>query len=241
MSPLAQPPVRGYSDWQRVANYDTDLIISMAPLGSMVTVKSSTVDVSRFACVYSRITSTVSTFLVSFNWFSDPAGLFTLGSRQLVMTWQLGVDLRPRLTNRGPFMNVTMNPIGGVAFTGNLDTLATNRESPLEMTPQNALLLDVQSVVINAGTTSTFYPSDFYAGPMLMWMGVTGASVTPTLEALSGAGVWETITQDSIAIATNKYFTWIAPSGAWRLQVQNGGGANATFTGTAIPSLTGAT
>lgn len=239
MSPLVSAPNRGYSDWQRVSNFDSGVLWSDASVGVSTQVQSPVLDMSRYAYLGGLIGVGNGAAVVTVTWYADVAATVQLGFRAFSLQFTKLSPAQIRIPNLGPFAQVVISSIGGPPFNNHATIIGTNRYHPLEFIPPNPYLIRQQASPIGAGASVTVTPQQYYSGPMMVWFEPGNAGMTATLENLQPDANVDLIAQ-IIAASVNQTIvtTWIAPPGSWFIQVNNPGGAT-TYYLTATPSLTG--
>jgi hypothetical protein len=242
MSPLAQPPIRGYADWQRVDNFDMGIIYNYAPGVINFTHLSPVLDVSRFAYLGGRVGCALGGMMVIVYWYADAGGTVQLADRIFPISSLVTNSAFIRLPNLGPFMAFQVQAIAGANYNPQVNLFATNRVHPLEFMPEGAVLVDQQAVAIGAGSTNTTYPQDYYSGPAGVMYDPAYAAGFIELQYLTGAGNWDILDIVSGTTAsTPARATMVMPPGAWRFQINNSTGAASSYYLTVTGSTTGAT
>ena len=240
MSPLIAPPSRGYADMQRIANYDSPVLFSENFASHPGNAATPVLDVSRYA--YIGGTDAVFTLDVqlSFSWWMDAAGTIAAGTRIFQMTPNIANPAQYRLPNLGPFVTITYTPLTAGTWQHTCELIGTNRQHPLEFIPTQWRILYSNAVSIPASGSETLYPTDFYAGPMAVFTNTTQVCAV-SLQAENTSGTWERLEALTTVVSTNALTTWVAPPGAWRIQVVNTSGTTAsTTTVTCTQSQSGA-
>lgn len=241
MSPLLAPPLRGYTDEQRLANYDTGSLYTHQTVNSNAIVPGPTLDVSRFAYIGGAATEALSSSVMNFQWALDAAFSQVTGNRQVILNSNIPGDAFFRLLNLGPFVGVNLNPIAGANRTQFVNVFATNRVAQLEFIPQAQTLISQQSVAIGASATVVVYPVDYYAGPVQLVL-EGNVSIQPVLQFLDTSGNWDSLwVVPPIAASVWTPFTVVTPPGAWRLEVINQTAGAGLYSAIMTPPTTGAT
>ena len=231
----------GYPDGQRVANWDGPTLWSETTTPTNAAVASPVVNVSRYGYLAGFMDEFLSQSQVEISWFADRNAAISINRRQFVLTSQILHVASLRVPNLGPYAQVQVSAIGGVNYDFATLLFATNRTHPLELIPQSPVLIDQQNQAIAANATNTYYPSDYYAGPVSVWADVSQGPALVTLQYLTTAGSWDMIDQRTIAAAGEQPFQMVTPAGAWRMQVTNQAAAAGAVFLAATPSLTGST
>lgn len=239
MSPLVSAPNRGYADWQRVSNYDTDLIYSIARAGAGGPDVTGIIDVSRFAYLGGSERIGITNVVVTVTWASDAAFANLMGRRQFVLSPNVTNSAQYRLQNIGPFMQMAWAGVGNVQFSHNASLLATNRYGPLELIPSAPQLIASVNAPVGAAGSTTATPSDYYAGPVAAVVSSVGGATTFVAQTMTPTGVIVNISP-GLTPAANVVtaLDFIAPPGAWWIAVLNPGAAT-TYSTTAVPSVSG--
>lgn len=239
MSPLVQPPARGYSDWQRVSNYDTGLLYNAQEINNAVSFTSPIEDVSRYAATALFVNMVAGNASITLSWFLDAGGTEQAGFRTFITSSLMNNGLQARILNLGPFVTISGTPFGG-NYSIFLDAWGTNRQYPLEVVPSHPVIIDQQNIAIGGGSTVTMYPADYYAGPVQAWCAGPANASFLNLQYLTATNSWDLISQSPIPANSGASFTLVTPPGAWRMAVQQIGGAASTFDLAVTPSMTGA-
>lgn len=240
MSPQAPAGTRGYTDFQRVDNWDSPLLYTsnaVIPPGGEVT---PTLDVSRYGYLAGFDGVGTAIALAGFIWCMDSAFTIQVAQRVLMLSSNINFSAQYRLQNLGPFLQVKWLRIAGVPSAHAATLFATNRTHPLEFIPQNPVLIDQQNVGLGAGLTNTLYPSDYYSGPVDFALNVNGANWGVVFRYLNSAGVWDYLDEVTLSNGVTNYRR-LMPSSAWRAEITNSSGGANTYYMTATPSTTGAT
>jgi hypothetical protein len=238
--PLVSAPNRGYADYQRVGNYDTEDIWSAQITNQAVEQISPILDVSRFAYLglYANIGGSPGNAFIVLEWYMDAAASNLVGTRVLSLATQIST-YQSRIVNLGPFLIINVAPMGG-NLTGFFQAFASNRVYPLELVPVNPVLIDQQHIAIAANGTATLYPSDYFAGPMQVAFNAPSANSFAQVAYLSAGNTWDvTYSTPLIAAGVWSVANTVAPVGAWRVFIVNGTSA-AFYYLIVTPSVTGA-
>lgn len=239
MSPLVAAPNRGYADWQRIDNYDTGVLIALAPGSTNATIRSAIEDVSRYETICGQIQLTAGVCELVFLWFADPAGTILLGERVMYLTSSIPDPMQIHIDNLGPFVQVITIALGGGNYTQTTTLIASNRSIPIEVVPENTVIVDAQNIPNAAGNTFIQYPLDYWAGPMRIFC-IQSQAGACAVQVLNAGGAWDNLDQILLAALTPTATNTIAPLGAWRLSIINTSGANGSFFLSCIPSYSGA-
>ena len=240
MSPLVSAPNRGYADYQRVGNYDTGTLWTVDTGPGQTLVTSPVLDVSRFAYLSGHLTCNTNQCSCAVLWWADAAATISIGARVFRLSDQIGGTALIRLPNLGPYCNFQFTQAGAPTFAIRTYVIATNRVHPLEFIPGNPVLIDQQTAAIGASSTSTVYPSDYYAGPVSVWYLPAYASGDVNIQVLTSGGTWDYIARLANSAAGSFLTTMIAPPGAWRVIVSNNTAGASTYTLGVTPPTTGA-
>lgn len=238
MSPLVNPPNRGYSDYQRVDNWDGPILDQQTMHTFNAPEQSGVLDVSRYAYIGGSMTATTGTaYSFTANWYADQAASEFVGSRIFVIQASMGHQMQFRLPSIGPWLSMIWTPVTANAIRTNV-IQATNRQHPLEIVPVTSILLTKQGVSIPATTTTRYFPTDYYSGPARVW--VSGAGIVGFLgvEYLDTTNTWNPIDEMPLAAGDNRG-TITTPTGAWRIYVDNTTASAQTVDVVVTPSTTG--
>lgn len=240
MSPLVAPPARGYAEWQRIANYDSNelIVFPFNPGGGIV--QTGVIDVSRFAYLGGFVKAIAGDFSVQAIWFSAFNGGDIVGKRSIPLTSNINTELQMRIANLGPYVQLTFNTIGGGGYSGLCIAFGTNRIHPLEVIPEQQVVIDKQAAALGASASVTVYPLDYSSSPARMLVSA-GQAFTASLQYLTFPGVWNTYDQNSGGAGAVLSVATLIPAGAWRLVVTNQSAIATTFTCTITPNVTGST
>jgi hypothetical protein len=241
MSPLVASPNRGYADWQRVNNYDTDLVWNDVSPGNNATRTSPVIDCSRFAYCAGQIGPTVGQVTAVFVWYTDGTLATAVGSRAIIMDNHVTGGWVFRIPNVGPFVQIRVQAIGGAAFTCTSHVFLSNRYSPTEFIVSNSYLFDLQAIFIAAATNQTQWNASAFAGPVQFHLTSNTGNVAFQLQALNTSGVLDQ-RSPVITPAANIFstITWLVPADAWAI-IANNTGANGNYYIIGQHTTTGAT
>ena len=235
-------PDIGYPDFQRVVNWDSPVLYADSVDNVTTYKQSGALDVSRYAYMGGFASITAGYCLVTLEWFLDQSMSTIVGERQFTLDQSISEICQPKIPHMGPFLQVTFEAIASNPFSGSWSLFATNRAYPLEFVPINPVVFDVQGVDVGAISSSSWYPSNYYAGPALLSMYSTEASCQSGIQRLTSAGSWEFIYNLDLP-AGSQWNQWriVLPSGAWRCVYTNNSASTATMYGTITHSTTGST
>lgn len=231
----------GYPDGQRVQNWDSPSLFSASPANSAAQIVSGVLNVSRFAylVLYANLTGSPGDCAITIDWYQDRGATDLIGSRQVILSHSIPIaQWRP--VNLGPYAIVQISPASG-NLTGSFNLVASNRVHPLEFVPVNAVLVDNQNLAIAANGVDTLYPSDYYAGPLYVWLTPNFGTGFVVVEALTSSGNWDVVGGAKITTTGYQSLTPVVPPGAWRLLVENTVAAASTLGIAAVASVTGST
>lgn len=204
MCPLVAAPNRGYNDWQRVNNYDTGILWSIAPVNQPGNEISPVIDVSRYArsCIQASLSGAGVVLVVQ--WFADSAGTVVIGERDIVLAsgWPTA---QLALVNMGPFVKFAVEPFGGGNISGNVNMFASNRDFPSEMVPRQDLLIDAQQLTLPASGNVHLIPVDYYAGPALLLISCTVTFSVGVYAVSQGNTLDQIFATNNLVASTN---TW---------------------------------
>lgn len=239
--PLNSPPLTGYPAWQRIGNYDSGSLWTI-DTGSVITQTTSPIlNVSRYAYLGGRIQEVQSACYVAVQWYADAAATVAIAGRNIALSNLIGQPAIIRLPNLGPYCKIIVTQLTGGNYHFKGLVFGTNRVHPLEFIPASPVLIDVQSQAIGAGSTVQFYPTDYYSGPVQLLV-EGGQAAQLTMGWLTNAGAWDLFFVTNVPAGTFQPFSAIVtPPGAWRVAVENTGGAADNYLLSVIHSGTGAT
>lgn len=238
--PLAPPGTRGYTDWQRIENWDDAIAYGhdTQPIGAGEL--SDIFDTSRYAYLGGFDQLVAGQALVALGWFADIGGTVNVGGQEFTLDSRIIGTAQYRIPHRGPFFGIQWLPLNASNPTHKVQLFNTNRPDIRQFVPSESAIISRQDVNVNAGATDTVYPTDYYAGPVQLALNVNGGPWAIIIRCLSTAGVWEYIDEITATNSTAEYKK-VMPSGAWRIEATNGGGGANTYYMTVTPSTTGAT
>lgn len=240
MCPLVSAPARGYSDYQRLENFDTGILENFVTPGNNASFSSPVIDVSRFAyfCGEIREQSTQSAW--AFNYFLDSLGSVFIGGYNFTCA-QAGAQAgQLHIPNLGPFVQILVQAIGGVNFQASGSLFASNRVTLTQLIPPLPQLVIVNNFNMPAGNTN-FFPNAMYAGPARLMMVSPVASTIIALEYLDTGGNYFILDEyTSGAVNAPLQATIICPLTAWKIVVNNPGVATVGLFVAVTPSVTGA-
>lgn len=241
MSPLVQPPNRGYADWQRVENYDSGVLLAVNQLIGGLPVTFGPVDMSRYLAIGGLMGVSGNAGLVQMFWYDDSSALALVGQRQFTLSPLIPLAAQLRIPNLGPFLEIAPTWLAGGSMTFVCNLIGTNRDLSMDFIPSAPLLIDQDAVALGASGAVISYPNSYYAGPVRLWFTCTQSALWQ-LQVLSPTNAWETVDEFELAgggvTSTTNILT---PPGAWRIVVTNETAVAATYYLKATPSTTGAT
>lgn len=240
--PLVAQPGTGYNDYQTFGNYDSSILWQTASATGNTPVTSPVMNMTKYAAVGGYFLCTLGQCICNFVWYSDALLTFTIASRTVVLTSNITIGFGGWLIpNMGPFLQVQFTNIAGGNFQMNALAFGTNRTAPIQVSPQNGVLISQQGVSLGANSTLALYPTDYYSGPVQIWYDPQWAVGLLLFEVLSSVGNWDDLQQVQQSAAGNVSESIVVPLGAWRVVVGNSTGSAGTFFLTVTPSTTGAT
>lgn len=234
------PPLRGYTDEQRVENYDTNELYNVTVTNQVAFPASPVLDVSRFAYIAGTLQNTQAASYIELGWWLDEGETIFAGGRQFALHANITAYAQVRIPNLGPFLNINQVPIQGAAYSSTAVWYASNRVYPIEFTPLTPMLMSVQNFALGASQTVSFYPTTYYAGPTQFGMFCTEAAGL-AFQTFSTNGTWDYFNQ-GVSVPTNIWYNQLVttPPGAWRVTVNNTTINAAQLYVVMTPSLTGA-
>lgn len=240
MSPLASPPNRGYADWQRVTSWDDEPFWNFVNNDSNLGGNSGVQDVSRFSYLGGQWQCTVNMCQMVVDWWTDAGPSNHIGQRTFTLTGAMAAVATFRIPHLGPFCQVTMEAIAAGVFQANVSVFNTNRYNPLEMIATEPVMIGESGFAIGGSSTATFYPTTYYAGPMMLTT-AGSQSFQPVANYLTPDGVWSTFwATNPIAAGGWQTEILIMPEAAWSINIENASSSGGSFDVYAVPSITGA-
>lgn len=239
MSPLVTAPNRGYSDWQRIENYDTGILATVALAAQPGPVVTPVQDVSRYACLAIAGAVTTGALPITVIWWSDAAATIPVGRRLIYVSENILTQGTFTIPNLGPFVTVTLASVGGANVTCSFRIFATNRQHACEVYPNEWYALLLVNASILAGAQKAVFPQYYSSGPHSLWASTTQSTVFQicTLNtALSAVIITEWA---ALPPGTDLRDTIICPTGYWFVIVTNTTGVAASYDLTIQPSPTG--
>jgi len=239
MTPLVTAPARGYTDYQRLENWDSGVVWVLPCALGNATIFSPILDCSRFAYVGGHVYDANNQHIETYSWYSDKDATVTLGQRSFVVNSNVTTAAQLRLPNLGPFLQVRLAAIAAGLFQPCGALVFTNRPHPLEFVPSSPVLISRQVAALGAGATDTLYPSDYYAGPVSVWVQPSNAAFQFALKGADPAGTDVFFDFRPLPVG-NSTFNLVTPPGLWYVQVTNGGAAGSYYLSVRHPT-TGST
>jgi hypothetical protein len=237
MSPIVTTG-RGTPDWQRSVSWDGPAIDSYAP-GTITTLQTRG---PYYLTSWEKLAGWAILQGGNAQWqigfYQDVALTQFVQARGWVMANALAGPIYLSLPVGGPYAQLNVQPIG-VSTQPTIHLFGSNRESISQAPTSFDFLVDLQATPIGGTTTSTFYPSQYFAGPVDLFFQPAAATQTVLVQVMSTAGTWDYIFAASPAASADVEQTLIMPLGAWRVQVQNANAAASTFFLTCMASNTG--
>ena len=238
--PLLASPNRGYADWQRIENWDSQLLYDQQGSGITVGVGTPILDCSRWAYTAGFIFCGSGQIEVDFSWFADAQGTTTLGSRSMYIDQFQPNGGQLHIPNLGPYVQVGLLPISVAGMNYHLQVFQTNRIHPLDLIPSKPYLIDMQTGSLAAGAQQYLYPTDLYAGPLSVWFDLAGGNGALELMGLNANGTYDYLAGWNITQMQTDV-VMMAPAGSWRVRVLNNAASTEAFILAAVQSSTGAT
>lgn len=230
----------GYSDYQRIVNWDGPLVWEILTKAITGEANSGVINCARYGYIAGRVSLTGEDFQLRMEWFSDEAATKQLG--QMVMTLSPSVQnpAQLRIPNMGPWVRVVLEGKEGAAkCTATARLFLSNRIHPLQLIPVAPMIF--RSTHTYAVSENLFIgPFDYYAGPAeVNYETNVAGTVTLVLEAEPAPGV---VVAFCILRFTEAQLSGqakvIIPPGMWRIRVANGAGER-TINVNVTASLTG--
>lgn len=177
--------------------------------------------------------------LVIIRWWNNVNADHMVGERNFVVDVSVGVPCRSRFINLGPYVSLTIEPVGAVNWTEDCLFWPTNRVHPVEMPAAIGILVNDQPGALGAGLTSTVLFEDYFAGPAT-WRVAAGAMPgTFQLQSQTLVGTWVTNASRLLVAGVQEDIAVTIPPGACRSQITNTGGGAGSFGSVVTPSITG--
>ena len=236
--PLLASPNRGYTDWQRVENWDTGQLWSYSFTNQLPGPQSPIIDVSRIAYIAGYVEATLNDCVLSPVWYLDAAGATMVAMRNIGLSASIVHPAQLRIPNLGPYLQVSINPAGAANASSDGVFFGTNRYHPLEFITRDPVLVEVNNANIAASGTNVYYFSGYYAGPfMLNFITTVSCYINP--EYLDASDTWLSIGTMQSAANARTFQPLIAPAAAFRLRVVNTTAGAGVVTLSATPTVTG--
>lgn len=239
--PLLAPPARGYADWQRTVNWDSDVLWQADSGDTTASYTSPMMDVGRYAYLGGWVKEGLSQCQLVVTWWSAFTGGVEMGVRTWTMDVNVGPDAQWRIPNLGPFVQIQVSSLNNQTYYFTGQVIGTNRYHPLETIPENPNFDPWENTAYTANGALWTYPKDYYVGPL-------SCSVNPItagfvgVEILTNAGNWLLVQGVQLAGGSGySQVTFVTPPGAWRFYFVNTNNTAGSVTLRACPSLTGST
>lgn len=166
--PLVAAPNRGYSDWQRIQNYDTGELYTVT--NTTTPTQTSTIqDVSRFSTLGQYITGSGGVLRINTVYYLDAAGTIPVGGKESFFpSGGAGGGVALRETIQGPFVKVQWATIGGGNLNNTFLIFANNRGIPPDVLTGIQMICSQQAVSAPVGLTAPV-TLGAGAGPAQVW------------------------------------------------------------------------
>jgi hypothetical protein len=196
---------------------------------------SGLLDVSQWSAVQLAISPTgVQQVGVTLEWFLDPLTQVAGWSTMLVLPGAPGIPNFPYvgviLPNRGPLVQLAANAItGGPSFTWAAVLTQTNRSPGVNpYSVQAPYLCQDNGFSLANGNTQNIPLESLYSGPAAVRLQVPAGPTQLVLQALDGAGNFQSVwTQNGLT--TTQQYELVIPNVSCRFQVTNNSGATQTY------------
>lgn len=229
----------GYPDGQRVQNFTGPELFAENAIALPAQVQSGALDVSRYAYISGFIQAQNNIpIAVTLAWYADQNLTILIALRRFVVSGSIPNPAQLKIANLGPWCQASFAPIGGTSQLS-CGLWGSNIPSPLEFTPTNAQLISKSNVTTGPGVGTFYYPTDYYAGPIRVWLYGSGTGVNWTMAVINTDGTQSTVDQSQNAVNGEISMSTVAPPGAWNMEVETVGSGNTTFYFAVTPSATG--
>lgn len=241
MSGSAGP--EGYADWQRVDNWDSPILREITEVERVGSFTTPIFNISRYGYIAGVIGAQLNPVNIEFGYAMDETFTRLAGFRSFVSSPNITRKANIRIPNLGPYCRITFNPLNaGQHWRENTIVFGTNRISPMEFFPSQALLIKKSLAAIGASETQTIYPTDYFAGPAQLFATCNKAnfSLTLSVQQIGGSDIL-TLDQAVPGAGAIVERSVLLPPGAWYVQVGNGTAEAGLYDLTVLASLTGST
>lgn len=227
----------GNEDWRNQPTLDSGLQIALDDgvfTGSHVTRPEVAWGWKYFQGV---LTSRVAPSYVTFSFFMDPAETFPMGQRAFMI--DPGVTGGHQLNMRclASFLTLTfVSATPTTDFGFGLIAIGSNRDTSMDETPSDALLIAETGFAVPGGSGGSIYPLTGYAGPVVVTVTPDFGGGTVTLDGGRPDCTFQPCWGAKLGAANETVsFITIAPAGAWRLTIGGSGNVDVAV----VPSLSG--
>lgn len=233
----------GYSDWQRVVDWDSPTIYSDSVEHTAgQTTASGALDVRRFHGISITLTPTIETQRVEIIWYQESALANIIGSRRFFTSPLMPSRCQCQLVNLGPIVQVKITCLGE-RWRSNVLVTASNRQRPTEVIPTTEILHSILNGTIEATTTTTAYAQSYFSGPVSILYSDIAARVSFTIEVLTEFEELSFrpifVRQPGAESFSNE--TIVLPLGPIRTKIANANAVPTRITYVVIASTTGGT
>jgi hypothetical protein len=237
------PETGGYPDYQRVVNWDGELLVANTERVLKEKLTLGPFNVARFGwlagALGGRFAKGVAAIEWKFTWYNNETGSVEVGHRTFMTNPEITSHAQIHLPNLGPWLNIVAN-FAAVEVRTKLILQPTNRPYPTELIPQVATILPYTVKKIAKGGGAIYVPGSYYSGPAHMFVGSVGQEMAPALEVYNPEEAWEVAEQyTQTATNTRAVYTIVIPTAPWRISVTNLGAAETEVGVSVTPSMTG--
>lgn len=219
----------GSPDWQKLDVRDSEVQLSINQGVAKSTASTyGPVFVGRYEWGHFRLAPQTVPVLVTVRWYLEQGLANQVGSQVLVLDVGASTALGFRMTHRGPWMTVTIDPQARNATWSGF-TWSSNRSFENEADTGAIPPVNRSAIVLGAGNTDTIEPLQPLEGPYTISGNATLAGLSLTLQALTSTVVWSTVWVGSPTGTDTLSDNLYLPLSVYRLQITNGAAGAFTY------------
>lgn len=238
MSPIQDSPQQGYTDYQRIVNYDSGILVNGGS-GATNAYGTVAIDVSRYAYVSGTLSVTTNLAVVKHAWYADEALTVPVGNRTYAIDPATTPSQQFHIPNLGPWYQATVSGFGANLIGCSLKLFASNRPVPIEAIPTEPTLLLIGGDSVASNGENDYRGVGYYSGPAKVWAYSDGG-VLVTAQVLDTAGGYQSFWQVNVGATANVTDTIVVPHGSWFVKVHNFGASATDIYLGIVPSPSGA-
>ncbi len=238
---MPEPGAHGYSDYQRVANWDGPLSVNINAAKHNAEFATETFFTGRYQSLLLNGGVGKAPISMEIQWFADAARTIFLGRRFMWLSPSIPNALQANIRNLGPWCWIIFRPEkAGAEYELTLRAIQSNRILPVEVPSTLPSLLEVIAFGIGAKTEFLF-PFNYFGGAAYIHCAVVGPACLIALQAQGSNGTFIHIWEQEVGGAAPKNANAVVqlPLGTWLCAITNEVAEAATVNVSVLPGVTG--